>query len=184
MQYYTDVAVPLEGPLRSAAEFALEMEVEHLRTVSQQDWREIRTKLRSRLAPEVFDATFTPVIYPETGGLTFRAIDAKAVGEGVVKVTMCQYNVPGVWTLKDGQILTPGLPRPGGLEQYLLFYQTVVWTDGPAMDGSVPPGPRWLQAISPTKPQADQKAVCEPFRPEPYVQKMPDPTTPTSTPTR
>lgn len=189
VQYYTDVAVPLEEPLLSAANFALEMLVADERVYDPRDADRIRPDFLSRTTPDGYthgnSNPFQPKDFVDnTGGETLRAVGAQALADGVVEVSICIYNSPGVYTLqKGGDIRGPGLAQPA----YGLRRTQVQWTSRPAADGSVSAAPRWLWANNGLRPGTDQwtmASVCDPFKPDPFIQKMPDPTTPTPTPTR
>lgn len=188
-QYFTEVAVPLEQPLLSAAEFALEMLVEDMRVVDPRDAETIRPTFRSKTDPEghTYDNTnpFLPTgVVDDTGGLTLRAVDTQKLAGDVVEVSICIYDSPGVYTLqKGGEIRGPvSTQPPKGLRR-----TQVEWTNRPAADGSIPTSPRWLWVHNGFDLPVNQQttaSVCDPFKPDPFIQKMPEPTTSMPTPTR
>lgn len=188
-QYYTEVAVPLEEPLLSAAKFALEMLVEDERVVDPRDAESVRAKFRSKVDPEgdTHENTnpFLPTgVVDDTGGETLRVVGTQGLPDGVVEVSICIYDSPGVYTLqKGGDVRGPVSSQPpNGLRR-----TQVRWTNRPAADGSVPSGPRWLWVHNGFGLVVDQSTVaagCDPFKPNPFIQKMPDPTTLIPTPTR
>lgn len=188
-QYYTEVAVPLEEPPFSAANFALEMLVDDERVYDPRYAESIRPTFRSKTDPnghtrENANPYQPPGFVDDTGGLTLRAVGAKKLAGDVVEVSICIYDSPGVYTLqKSGEIRGPVSTQP----PYGLRRTQVEWTNRPAADGSVPSSPRWLWVHSgfdlPVNAQTTA-SVCDPFKPDPFIQKMPDPTTPIPTPTR
>lgn len=185
VQYYTEVAVPLAEPVRSAAKFALDMKVADYGMLDPRENETYRAEFRSKIAPEAnkYVEPFTsPDFVDDTGGLTLRAVDARELSDGIIEVSVCSYRSPGVFVLhKDGHISGP-IDDP-----YTLTRPRVQWTDRRAADGSVPVGPRWLwvdSGIDLTMTNETEASVCEQFKPNPFTQKMPDPTTPTPTPTR
>ncbi|WP_431963337.1 hypothetical protein [Nocardia sp. bgisy134] len=188
-QSFTDVAVPLDENLRAAAEFALEMRADLFSLQDEHEWDNRHSKYRSRVDPEVFvpEKEATPPGWVDTtGGNTLRVISAKDVGNDTIEVVICSYNVPGRYILKWNGKIDPPDPTIG---LYGLTRPRIQWTDRPAADGSVSAGQRWLLVddgidLSPNAPRNLAQQVCEPFKPEPFVQKMPDPTTTIATPTR
>lgn len=188
-QYYTGVAVPLEEPLLSAAKFALEMLVDDERVYDPRYAESIRPTFRSKADPEGHTRVYAnpyqpPGFVDDTGGMTLRAVGAQKLTGDLVEVSICIYDSPGVYTLqKSGEIRGPVSSQP----PYGLRRTQVEWTNRPAADGSVPPSPRWLWVHSGFDSPVNASttaSVCDPFKPEPFTQKMPDPTTPTPTPTR
>ncbi|WP_329414663.1 hypothetical protein OG563_18185 [Nocardia vinacea] len=187
LKFYTEIAVPLEDLLHSAAEFALTMEVDDLRLLDPRVADSIRPTFLSKAAPEAyeyFEPFQSPDFVNDTGGHTLRVVGAQDQVDRVVEVSICIYNSPGQYTLyKDGHIGGPmDTAHPYGLRR-----TRVHWTDRPAADGSVAAGPRWLwvnNGVDLKMTRETEASVCEPFKPDPFVQKMPDPITPTPTPTR
>ncbi|WP_435591960.1 hypothetical protein [Nocardia sp. bgisy118] len=189
VQFLTDIAIPIDGQLRTAIEFALETTVMDWKLLDERYREKLLQTFRSRIASDALlpsEWTNPPDFVDDTGGETLRAIGAKELGDDVIEVTICSYNVPGIYILKnDGRIESPD-PTVG---LYGLAHPRVQWTSRPAADGSAPSGPRWLWVddgidLSPNKPRNLAQQVCEPFKPEPFEQKMPDPTPPAATPTR
>lgn len=187
VQYYTEIAVPLEAPLHSAAEFALAMEVDDMRLLDPRDAEGVRPTFRSKAAPEGDqhgEPSQSPDFVNDTGGLTLRVVGAQEQVDQMVEVSICIYDSPGQYTLyKDGHIGGPmDTPYP-----YSLRRTRVQWTNRAAADGTVAAGPRWLwvnNGVDLKMTNEVRSSVCEPFKPDPFVQKMSDPTTPTPTPTR
>lgn len=174
----TDVAVPLQAPLDGAALFALEMSDLALRSNDPDD-EELRRLYRSRIAPEEDSG---PTTLPDpyigsTGGAVHRAIAAQQLPDGLTDVTVCLYDTPGLYVMEpDGELIKA--PSTGPLA---LWRPRVQWTDRPAADGSTPAQPRWLLVdlgvlLNKTKEQIAE--VCDPFKPQPFVQEAPAPTTP------
>lgn len=188
LQYHTDVAAPVVEPLLSAARFALEMEVDGYRLNHADGWEKLQSSYRSRMATDARPMSEPPLELPgflgKTGGITLRAVDAHELGDGVVQVAVCYYRTPGEYTVyKNGR--TEG-PEPD-MGPYSLTRSRVQWTDRPASDGSIPAEPRWLlvdDGVGEHLTREMAAPVCEPFMPDPFIQKMPDPTTPTVPPTR
>ncbi|MFR9751418.1 hypothetical protein ACL02S_10315 [Nocardia sp. 004] len=185
MQFYTEVAVPLEGRLLSATQFALEMSVEDLRMLDPREADSVRPRYRRKIAPEAdkrLDPWRSSGFVDDTGGLTQRAVGARELVDGIVEVTICVYDTPGQYAMfNDGRTLGPEASDPF---PYSLLRPQVQWTDRPAADGSVPDGPRWLWVDNGIDLKMTKEAmaqVCEAFKPDPFIQKMPDPTTPTPT---
>ncbi|MFI6867320.1 hypothetical protein [Nocardia sp. NPDC050406] len=185
VQYYTDVAVRLEEPLRSAAEFALEMTVGGYRMVDPRESEQFRREYRTRVdldADRFIEPFETPDFVDDTGGYTVRAVSAEELADGVIEVSVCSFNIPGVyWLRTDGQVVDPEGPKVA------LTRPRVQWTDRSAAIGPKPSGPRWLlldNGVDLKMTEESAERECDPFKPEPFVQKMPDPTTPVVTPTR
>ncbi|MDV3125717.1 hypothetical protein M1247_12390 [Mycobacterium sp. 21AC1] len=179
----TDVAVPLKQPLLGAAQFAVEMSVDDRLKNNPRD-TEIDRRFRSRVAPEADITDLPPVpdnFVGETGGALHRAVSARALSDGKVEISICLYDTPGLYAeLKNGKVVGPDPNRPFGIQRPL-----VEWTDRPAANGTTPSGPRWLwvgEARTYDMTRDQIAAVCEPFKPEPFVQKMPDPMSTTVTP--
>lgn len=174
----TDVAVPLQASLDSAARFALEVSVLALES-NDPDEEELRRQYRSRIAPEEDSG---PTTLPDpyigsTGGAVHRAIAAHQLPDGLTDVTVCLYDTPGLYVMTaDGELIKA--PSTGPLA---LWRPRVQWTDRPAADGSTPTQPRWLLVdlgvlLDKTKEQIAE--VCDPFTPRPFVQDAPHPTSP------
>jgi hypothetical protein len=172
----TDVAAPLEQPLRDAAEFALDMSVD-ARLSDDPDEEQLYREYRSRIAPEAdSDTPRTSDPYVgQTGGAVHRAVAAQQLPDGAAEVTICLFDTPGLYVMEgDGQLIAA--PSTGPIS---LWRPRVQWTNRPAADGSTSREPRWLLldvgAIqNMTKEQI--AGVCDPFEPQPFVQKAPDPT--------
>lgn len=183
-EFQTDVAVDLKPPMIDAAKFALEMSVDNrLKNDPSDDL--IDRRFRSRIGPEA-DITGLPAgpdnLVGETGGALQRAVGARQLPDGKVEVTICSYDTPGLYAMsRDGELIGPNPERPYSIERPL-----VQWTNRPAADGSIPDGPRWLWVGEVTTWDMTREqiaAVCETFKPKPFIQKMPDPTTSVPTPT-
>lgn len=177
----TDVAIPLSPPLSDAAMFALEMSVENRLKNNPHD-DTIERRYRSRIAPQA-DFTDSPpapdIVVGDTGGALHRAVGVRELPDHGFEVSICEFDTPGLYTkFKSGNLVGPDLARP-----YTLVVPVVRWTDEPAADGTTPTDKRWLlmdSGVVLNQPDTDLAATCEPFKPEPFVQKMPDPTTPPS----
>lgn len=182
-QIRTDVAVPLDHPLIDAAQFALAMSVDN-RLKNDPENDSIKRRFRSSLSPEA-DITNAPPVPDNFNGATgealHRAVGARQLPDATVEVTICAYDTPGLYAQsKSGEIIGPDAKRPFTIERPL-----VQWTDRPAADGSVPNSPRWLwvgQTRTYDLTMEQMAAVCGPFKPEPFTQKMPDPIAPTPSP--
>lgn len=181
----TDVAVPLDHPLTDAAQFALGMSVDN-RLKNDPDNDSIKRRFRSHLSPgaDITDAPPVPDNFTgATGGALHRAVGARQLPEDTVEVTICSYDTPGLYARsKSGELIGPDPKHPFSVERPL-----VQWTDRPAADGSAPNSPRWLwvgQTRTYDLTMEQIAAVCAPFKPEPFIQKMPDPIAPTPTQSR
>ncbi|OBB22529.1 hypothetical protein A5792_05555 [Mycolicibacterium peregrinum] len=178
----SDVAVPLQPRLADAARFALQMTVDD-RLSNDPDKEELYQRYRSRIAPEIDDPGIrVPDIYVgQTGGALHRAVAARELPNDGVEVSICLYDTPGLYAIKkDGTLVKP----PGGNDG--LWRPQVKWTQQPAADGSTPAGPRWLLTDSGILLDITQEqigVVCDPFKPDPFIQSPPDPTAATPTPT-
>lgn len=178
----TDVAVPLQPPLSDAAKFALQMSVDG-RLSSDPDEEELYQSYRNRLAPQADgDPIRVSDIYVgSTGGALHRAVAARELPDGIVEVSICLYDTPGLYAMKqDGTVVKP---EGGGRDG--LWRPQVKWTAEPAADGSTPAGPRWLlmdAGVLLNMTDEEIGAVCDPYRPEPFIQSPPSPTAAAPTP--
>ncbi|MCV7386858.1 hypothetical protein [Mycolicibacterium porcinum] len=146
----------------------------------------IERRYRSRIAPQA-DFTDSPpvpdIAAGDTGGALHRAVGVRELPDHGFEVSICEFDTPGLYTkFKNGNIVGPDPARP-----YSLVLPVVRWTDEPAADGTTSTEKRWLltdPGVVLHQPKADVAATCESFKPEPFVQKMPDPTTSPSPPTK
>ena len=181
-EIHTDVAVPLQPPLADAARFALQVTVDG-RLSNDPDEEELYERYRSQIAPEIDNPGIRiPDIYVgQTGGALQRAVAARELPDGAVEVSLCLYDTPGLYAMKkDGELVKP----PGGSDG--LWRPQVKWTAQKAAAGSAPAEPRWLLMNSGVLldiTEEEISAVCGPFRPDPFIQRPPDPTAATPTPT-
>ncbi|MBN3459803.1 hypothetical protein JNN96_37890 [Mycobacterium sp. DSM 3803] len=173
----TDVAIPLNQPLLDAAKFALDMSIDYR---LKNDPREgaVARRFRSKIAPETNngDLQSTPdIVVGYTGGALHRVVGARQLPDGNIEVSICMYDTPGLYTkFKDGRVVGPDPANP-----FTLLRPRVQWTDRPSADGSTVNQPRWLwlgESNPPDITMRDIVGLCEPFKPEPFFQKMPDPT--------
>ncbi|QZH62985.1 hypothetical protein K1X22_06435 [Mycolicibacterium farcinogenes] len=179
----TDVAVPLQPPLVDAARFALQVTVDR-RLSNDPDERELYERYRSQIAPEIDNPGIRiPDIYVgQTGGALQRAVAARELPDGAIEVSICLYDTPGLYAMKkDGELVKP----PGGSDG--LWRPKVKWTAQKAAVGPAPTTPRWLLMNSGVLldiTEQEISAVCGPFRPDPFIQRPPEPTaaTPTAMP--
>lgn len=178
----TEVAVPLQPRLADAARFALQMTVDD-RLSNDPDNEELYQRYRSRIAPEIDNPGIrVPDVYVgQTGGALHRAVAARELTNDVAEVSICLYDTPGLYAMKkDGTLVKP----PGRSDG--LWRPQVKWTAQKAATGPTPAEPRWLLVDSGVLLDITEKeigAVCDPFRPDPFVQSPPDPTAVTPTPT-
>ena len=178
------MAEPLEPPLLDAAKFALDMSVDdRLRSIPGND--EITGRFRSGIAPQADITDEAPAprnFVGATGGALHRAVGVAELPDDIVEVTICTYDTPGLYAQPtSGKLVEPDPGRPFGIQRPL-----VQWTDRPAADGTIPVGPRWLwvgETMTYNMTPEQIAAVCEPFKPEPFIQQMPDPTTAIPAPT-
>ncbi|MGA5462912.1 hypothetical protein [Mycobacterium sp. NPDC050041] len=178
------MAVPLNQPLLGAAQFALDMSVD-ARLTNDPDEEQLYREYRSRLAPEAdSDPPRDPGPYVgQTGGALHRAVAVEQLPDGAAEVSICLFDTPGLYVMKeDGELIAA--PSTGPIN---LWRPRIQWTNRPAADGSTSQEPRWLLldvgAVQyMTKEQV--AGVCDPFKPEPFVQKAPSPTSSPATPTR
>lgn len=178
-----EIAVPLDPQLADAAKFGVD--AYHTRAVASNNQSEDLQRYYATIAADL-KPTVRPLPRPDvpsTGGETFRAVRATAEPDGQVIVDVCAYNVPGVYQLgAGGTTLTPN-PNPNA---YGLSRMTVEKTTAESADGARPTEPRWLvtnEWIKVGLDPVEERRVCEPFKPDPWVQKMPDPTAPLRSPT-
>ncbi|EIV69088.1 hypothetical protein MMCCUG48898_0025 [Mycobacteroides abscessus subsp. massiliense CCUG 48898 = JCM 15300] len=111
-----------------------------------------------------------------TGGETYRAVRAVARPADAVEIDVCVYPSPGVYGLQAGEARPHLIQNPDG---YGITRFTVQKTTIKSATGEIPAEPRWLiigydLALSFRTKEANQ--VCAPFKPDPWVQKMPEPT--------
>ncbi|WP_139277662.1 hypothetical protein [Rhodococcus marinonascens] len=146
---------------------------------------EIQKRFRSRIAREedfLSDPEMPATTVATTGGSLFRVVGAVQLDDGPVEFSICTYETPGLYSLtKDGRTVGPQ-PRQ---VPYFLDRPRVEWTTRPAADGSTPEEPRWFwvdDGIDLHLTTEDVPSVCEPFKPEPFIQQIPEPITPTALP--
>ncbi|OCB13221.1 hypothetical protein A5717_15045 [Mycolicibacterium porcinum] len=178
----TDVAVPLQSPLADAARFALQMSADS-RLSNDPDEEELYQRYRSQIAPEIDDTGIrSPDLYVgQTGGALHRAVAARELSDGAVEVSVCLYDTPGLYAMKkDGELVKPPT------RSVTLQRPQVKWTAQKAATGPTPAGPRWLLVDSGVLLDITEEeigAVCDPFKPDPFIQKPPAPNAATPTPT-
>ncbi|MBX8688550.1 hypothetical protein GO011_14040 [Mycobacterium sp. 20091114027_K0903767] len=182
LEIRTDVAVPLQPPLADAARFALQVTVDG-QLSNDPDEEELYQRYRSQIAPEIDNPGIRiPDVYVgQTGGALQRAAAARELPAGAVEVSICLYDTPGLYAMKkDGELVKP----PGGSDG--LWRPQVKWTAQKAAAGPTPAEPRWLLMNSGVLldiTEEEVSAVCDPFRPDPFIQRPPGPTATTSAPT-
>lgn len=173
-----EIAVPLSPDLSEAAQFA--MQAFHISTLASTNQPESVRRYEAIIAEELKrqDDSVPKAVPPSTGGRTYRAVRASPQEGGDVVIDVCVYNVPGIYVLgRDGKTLTP-LSNP---HAFTLSRMTVEKTTRRSADGAQPATPRWLVVKDwikggPDANEADR--VCSPFKPDPWIQKMPVATTP------
>lgn len=187
-----DVAIPVTGRALTATQFALVASLERDLSTSgapanadRDTGRNYKASIAAELghpesqAPTPSDA--------ETGADTYRAVRATAIHDHIepgyappddtFEVDVCRYEVPGIYGIRHGETFGPN-PNPQG---FRLSRMTITETTRKSADGDTPSEPRWL--ITNDWPDVGRDAaettrVCEPFKPNPWVQRMPDPTAP------
>ncbi|MBY8855396.1 hypothetical protein K7711_02800 [Nocardia sp. CA2R105] len=111
---------------------------------------------------------------PVTGGLLMRAIDSTPAGDGQ-RITVCEYNTPGVFDVVDGKLKLDSNKRVFGSGT-----MTVSSTVQPsAADSHTSEIPRLLVVSFKFGEDQDAADRCEKAIPEPFVQTTPSTTTPT-----
>lgn len=176
----TDVAVPLDQPLLDAARFALDMSVD-ARVKNDPAQTAVYNRYRTRIAPEADtpDLRAPDTFVGETGGALHRAVAADELPSGEIEVSICLYDTPGLYAMEQDGTLVPARSADE------LWRPRVLWTNRPAADGSTPTEPRWLLTDDGTGTEQEATAaVCDPFKPEPFIQEPPRPTSASTTPTR
>lgn len=178
-----EIAVPLDPYLSEAARFA--MGAYQARVDSAYGPSEKVRRYQATITKELWLPSSTP---PKpglrtTGGDTYKVVRATPGSAGQVEVDVCSYSVPGVYGIeRSGRKMAPNLsPNAYGLSR-----MTVEKTTRESADGNKPTDSRWLVVNDWIKVGLDPDEtyrVCGPFKPEPWVQKMPDPTT-SPTPTK
>lgn len=163
----------------AAANFALQMTVDG-RLSNDLSQEALYQRDRSQIAPEADNnGPRVPDNYVgETGGALHRAVAARELPGGIVEVSVGQYDTPGLYAMrKDGSLVKPTTGRDS------LQRPRVEFTEQPAADGSKPSAPRWLlmnPGILFDQAQEQVDAVRGPFRPDPFVQEPPNPTSATT----
>ena len=170
----TETAVPLAQPLAGAAEFAADANVD-LSFIYNVAEEERYRNYRSKITPEAGEHIFRiPSPYVGgTGGALQRVVAARDLPDGVIEVTICSFDTPGRYVVTDaGELVASPGEWPVSVHR-----PHVRWTKEPAADGSTPGEPRWLvtdRGVSGSPEEA--AAECDPFKPEPFVHKPPEPT--------
>lgn len=171
-----EIAVPLDPYLSEAARFAMDADQAAVMAVFGEP--DLVRHYQGTIAKELWRASSIP---PKpglrtTGGDTYKVVRATPSSADQVEVDVCSYSVPGVYGIeRSGREMTPNLsPNAYGLSR-----MTVEKTTRESADGAKPPEPRWLVTNDWIKVGLDPDQtyqVCGPFKPDPWVQKMPDPT--------
>jgi len=175
----TSIAVELDDHLRSAAQFAVDLEHDELFALRDPY---VAASMRSRVTREnVYpfwaDKPLTPP--QETGAVIYSATAAARTGPDTVDVTVCEYYSPGIYTLKSDGTLErfPADPEI----KYAASISELTWTTAPDADGTTTAGPRWLLTghgaylNSPTL-TAERDKACAPYQPAPFLTGPPAPT--------
>lgn len=171
-----EIAVPLDPYLSEAAKFAMESDRAGVYAVYG-DPTKVR-RYQATIAKELWRPNNTPPItgLRTTGGDTYRVVRANPGPNGQIEVDVCAYSVPGIYGIdSNGKTMTPN-PNPNG---YGLSRMTVEKTTRESADSARPTEPRWLVTNDWIKVALDPEEtyrVCGPFKPDPWVQKMSDPT--------
>lgn len=185
MLHFTEVSVPLEPRVLAAAEFALEMYSETEALLARETSEAYKDRYFGRATPEAVQ-NLTPWENPpgfvaKTGAWRVRVVAARELEYGTVEVSICTYNSPGIYTVfEDGRVVGP--PEEG--EDIYFSTPVVQYTDRPAANGAQPGFTRWLWAdrgLHPEMSMEEKVSICDPFKPDPFVQEMPEPK-PTRTP--
>ncbi|NQE85996.1 hypothetical protein [Nocardia terpenica] len=175
-----DFAVPLTGQEEAAARFAAEtamaddqfMWADHYEPDLERAYNErvTRTYIGSRSSWEA-----TQSKWPATGGMLWRVVGTTPAEDGY-RVTLCQFDTPGTYSLIDDKLV-----KDPGNRSHAAEALTVVSTTKPsAADPYQTPAPRTLvTAIEPPgAPNESPSVHCDKFAPEPFVQTPPPPITP------
>lgn len=185
VQYRTDVLDSVSPQLSDAANLALGAYVDGFEVVRTDVSEEVRARYMSSISSDVTiypTAVDPPGFVARTGGAVIRAVSAVELEASLVEVAICYYRTPGMYSVfEDGSIVGPDSRMP----LYSLDRPKVQWTDRPAADGRPTAGPRWLmvdRGVELNRTDEEASQMCEPFKPDPFVQAMPDPITPTSAP--
>ncbi|WP_127918050.1 hypothetical protein [Prescottella agglutinans] len=175
----TSIAVELDEHLRSAAQFAVELERDEIfalrdpAVVASMYTRMTRENVYADWPTEPVPPT------PETGAAIYTATAVEPTGPGTVDVTVCEYYSPGIYTPRDDGTLErfPADPEI----RYAAYVYELAWTTAPDANGTITTDPRWLRTghgLPLNLPQytAERDQACAPYAPDPFLTDPPAPT--------
>lgn len=170
-----EIAVPVDPLQSEAAQFALE--VRQATTFASYSGPDDVNRYNSMMA-EQLKGSFLGIPRPQrtTGGETYRVVRATTRPADAVEVDVCTYASPGVYGLQSGETRPHLIQNPDG---YGITRLTVQKTTAKSATGQIATEPRWLAVeydLALSFNMAESDRLCAPFRPQPWVQKMPDPT--------
>ncbi|GGK65621.1 hypothetical protein GCM10011591_42250 [Nocardia camponoti] len=165
-----DVVPSIAGTGVPAAEIAIKWELLH------SDWmishqEEVPHELLSIVTANNKPEWMPSNVMEGTGGELIRAVNVREIDRISWEVSVCNYDTPGVYYPGEAGQLKLGFPT---WAQYAST-ATVVLTSGPDGTGATSSGPRLLISRTTLPLNDEAHAICDPFRPDPFIQQPPEP---------
>ncbi|MCC3333405.1 hypothetical protein [Nocardia abscessus] len=176
-QFTWDIPIPLDEPMLSAAQFAVESAALFPRALSEAD-PTARHEFNSRVIDQqaIQDYEVSPLT--GTGAMTFRVVGVEQKSSHIV-VSICEYDIPGVYDItEDGELVLSEPDAPYSLQQ------PSIRNAAEYVNGNAEISHGWIfdrrgeTASKPVKPNdpemlAKVENTCRPFAPEPFARKPP-----------
>ncbi|WP_153416078.1 hypothetical protein [Nocardia macrotermitis] len=177
-----DVSGALTGNAKDFAQFAAETRADQYEFLNADSYSadlmnryNARVDAADKTSRDAWQDWHTGV--PVTGGLLMRAVDSTPTENGQ-RITVCEFNTPGVFDIVDGKLKLDSNKRVFGSGT-----MTVSSTTQPsAADSHASQTPRLLVISLKFGEDQDAAKRCEQAMPDPFTQTTPSPTAVTSQP--